>query len=101
MQRANKPKIGICLRHHPKLTITLFEPGLVCTVKTGFMVSRLFLLQNSGNVYIHMHSTKHILYSRHHFIPSNCIFMQLQGIVFIQLRGNDILLTFKEIYSFK
>ena len=31
------------------------------------------------------------LHSRHYFTSSNCIFMQLQGIVFIQLQGNDIL----------
>ena len=33
------------------------------------------------------------LHSRHHFTPSNCIFMQLQGIVFNQLQGNDILVN--------
>ena len=29
----------------------------------------------------------------HYFTSSNCIFMQLQGIVFIQLQGNDILVN--------
>ena len=33
------------------------------------------------------------LYSRPYFTSSNCIFMQLQGIVFIQLQGNDILVN--------
>ena len=33
------------------------------------------------------------LHSRHYFTSSNCIFMQLQGIVFIQLQGNDILVN--------
>ena len=33
------------------------------------------------------------LHSRHYFTFSNCIFMQLQGIVFIQLQGNDILVN--------
>ena len=48
------------------------------------------------------------LHSRHYFTYSNCIFMQLQGIVFIQLQGNDILVLLsrkseihsKNIYSF-
>ena len=35
------------------------------------------------------------LHSRHYFTSSNCIFMQLQGIVFIQLQGNDILVNCK------
>ena len=33
------------------------------------------------------------LHSRHYFTSRNCIFMQLQGIVFIQLQGNDILVN--------
>ena len=33
------------------------------------------------------------LHSRHYFTSSNCIFMQLQGILFIQLQGNDILVN--------
>ena len=33
------------------------------------------------------------LHSRHYFTSSNCIFMQLQGIIFIQLQGNDILVN--------
>ena len=49
-------------------------------------------MQNSRNTYIQI---KQIIYlhSRHYFTPSNCIFMQLQGIVFIQLQGNDILVN--------
>ena len=56
----------------------------------------------------------HIQHSRHHFTSSNCIFMQLQGTVFIPLQGNEILVNFqgniliqrtyffyKNIYSFK
>ena len=41
------------------------------------------------------------LHSRHYFTSCNCIFMQLQGIVFNQLQGNDILVNCKEINSFK
>ena len=42
------------------------------------------------------------LHSRHYFTSSNCIFMQLQGIVFIQLQGNDILVDCQgNIDSFK
>ena len=41
------------------------------------------------------------LHSRHYFTSSNCICMQLQGIVFIQLQGNDIPVNCKEINSFK
>ena len=33
------------------------------------------------------------LHSRHYFTFSNCIFMQLQGIIFIQLQGNDLLVN--------
>ena len=33
------------------------------------------------------------LHSRHYFTSSNCIFIQLQGIVFILLQGNDILVN--------
>ena len=35
------------------------------------------------------------LYLRHHFTSSNCMFMQLQGIVFIQLKGNYIIVNFQ------
>ena len=35
------------------------------------------------------------LYTRHHFTSSNCIFMQLQGIVLIQLQGNYIFVNFQ------
>ena len=42
------------------------------------------------------------LHSRHYFTSSNCIFMQLQGIVFIQLQGNDTLVNRQgNIDSFK
>ena len=41
------------------------------------------------------------LHSRHYFTSGNCIFMQLQGIVFIRFQGNDILVNCKEINSFK
>ena len=42
------------------------------------------------------------MHSRHCFTSSNCIFMQLQGIVFIQLQGNDILVNCQgNIDSFK
>ena len=41
------------------------------------------------------------MHSRHYFTSSNCIFTQLQGIVFIRLQGNDILVNCKEIDSFK
>ena len=41
---------------------------------------------------IHMFKLNKIyLHSRHYFTSSNCIFMQLQGIVFTQRQGNDIL----------
>ena len=43
--------------------------------------------------YIYSHSTKYICTSRHYFTSSNCIFMQLQGIVTIQDQGNDILVN--------
>ena len=33
------------------------------------------------------------LHSTHYFTSSNCIFMQLQGIVFIQLQENEILVN--------
>ena len=33
------------------------------------------------------------LYSKHYFISSNYIFMQLQGILFFQLQGKDILVN--------
>ena len=43
---------------------------------------------------IHIFKLKNIyLLSRHYFTSSNCILMQLQGIVFIQLQGNDILVN--------
>ena len=41
------------------------------------------------------------MHSRHYFTSSNYIFIQLQGIVFIRLQGNDILVNCKEINSFK
>ena len=42
------------------------------------------------------------LHSRHYFTSSNCIVMQLQGIVFIQLQENDILVNWQgNIDSFK
>ena len=49
-------------------------------------------MQNSRNTNIQI---KQIIYlhSRHYFTSSNCIFMQLQGIVFIQLQGNGILVN--------
>ena len=50
---------------------------------------------------LHAHLDITRLSARHYFTSSNCIFMQLQGIVFDQLQGNDMLLTFKEIHSFK
>ena len=43
--------------------------------------------------YIFSNQTKTYLHSRHYFTSSNCIFMQLQGIVFIQLQRNDILVN--------
>ena len=46
------------------------------------------MLQNSRNTYIQI---KQIVFAlQDHFTSSNCIIMQLQGIVFIQLQGNDI-----------
>ena len=51
------------------------------------------MMQNSRNAYIIFKLNKIYLHSRHYFTSSNCIFMQLQGIVFIQLQGNDILLN--------
>ena len=57
-------------------------------------------MQKSRNTYIFTFN-KIYLHSRHYFTSSNCIFMQLQGIVFIQLQGNDILVNCKEINSFK
>ena len=38
------------------------------------------------------------LHSRHYFTSSNCIFMQLQGIVFIQLQTNNILVNCQGIH---
>ena len=49
-------------------------------------------MQNPRNTYIHIQQNIY-LHSRHYFTSSNCIFMQLQGIVFIQLQGNDILVN--------
>ena len=46
--------------------------------------------------YIYSHSTKIYLHSRHYFTSSNCIFMQLLGIVSIQLQGNYILVNCQE-----
>ena len=56
------------------------------------MIGRL--LQNSRNIYIFT-LNKIYLYSKNHFTSSNCIFMQLQGIEFIQLQGNDIVVNFQ------
>ena len=46
------------------------------------------------NQEIHIFTFNRIyLHSKHYFTSSNCIFMQLQGIVCIQLQGNDILVN--------
>ena len=68
--------ICICLRDHSKLT----------------MAGHLYMMQNSRNTYI-FKLNKIDLHSRRYFTSSNCIFMQLQGIVFIQLQGNYILVN--------
>ena len=76
------------------------------------MVGRLLFVAKFKK-YIYSHSTKYIC--RNYFTSSNCIFMQLQGVVFIQLQGNDIVVNFqgnisiqrryiysqKNIYSFR
>ena len=41
------------------------------------------------------HSTEHICIQGISFRFSNCIFMQLQGKLFIQLQGNDMLVNFQ------
>ena len=45
-------------------------------------------MQDSRNTYIQIQ-----MHSRHYFTSNNCIFMQFQGIVFIQLQGNYILVN--------
>ena len=54
-------------------------------------------MQNSRNTYIQYNTI--YLHSRHYFTSSNCIFMQLQGIVFTVFNFKEIiyLLTVKEI----
>ena len=47
--------------------------------------------QNSRNTYIHIKQNIFALNAL--FTSGNCIFMQLQGIEFIQLQGNDILVN--------
>ena len=59
-------------------------------------------MQNSRNTYIQIKQNIFVYIVRHYFTSSNCIFMQLQGIVFIQLQGNDILVNCQgNIDSFK
>ena len=53
------------------------------------------MMQNSRNTYIQIKLNIY-LHSRHYFTSSNCIFMQLQEIVFIQLQGNNILVNCQE-----
>ena len=65
------------------------------------MVCHLKIMQKSRNTYTHIQQLKIYLHSGHYFTSSNCIFMQLQGLVFIQLQGNDIFVNCKEINSFK
>ena len=60
------------------------------------------MTQNSRNSYNDIFTFNKIyLHPRYYFTSSNCIFMQLQGIVFIQLQGIIYLLTVKEINSSK
>ena len=56
-------------------------------------------MQKSRNTYTHIQ--QNIFALKALFTSSNCIFMQLQGIVFIQRHGNDIFANCKEINSFK
>ena len=59
------------------------------------------MMQNLRNTYIQI--KQNISALRHYFTSSNCIFMQLQGIVFIRLQGivfirlqgNDILVNYE------
>ena len=51
-------------------------------------------MQKSINTYIFTFN-KIYLHSWHCFTSSNCIFMQLRVIVFIQLQGNDILVNYR------
>ena len=60
------------------------------------------MMQNSRNTYIIFKLNKIYLHSRHYFTSGNCIFMQLQGIAFIQLQGNYIRVKYQgNIDSFK
>ena len=61
------------------------------------------LINHNHNQEIYIFKLNKIyLHSRHYFTSSNFIFVQLQGIVFIQLQGNDILVNCQEnIDSFK
>ena len=57
-------------------------------------------MQNSINTYIQI--KQNIFALKALFTSSNCIFMHLQGIVFIQLQGNEILINCQgNIDSFK
>ena len=53
-------------------------------------------MQNSRNTYIHMQQNIFALKALF-YIQQLYIFMQLQGLVFIQLQGNDILVNCQEI----
>ena len=63
------------------------------------MVGRLlFVAKFKKYIYIYIFTLNIdniYLYSRHHFISNNCIFMQLQGIVIIRIQGNDIVVNFQ------
>ena len=58
------------------------------------------MMQNSRNTYIQI--KQNIFALKAYFTSSNCIFMQLQGVVFIQLQGNVIVVNCQgNIDSFK
>ena len=79
------------------------RPRFVCVITQSWL--RLAVCKWCKIHEIHIFTFNKIyLHSRHYFTSSNCIFIQLQGIVFIQLQGNDILVNCKErtyIYSQK
>ena len=93
-------ELGLAVLTRQKLIWVNFNPGLTrvclyCTVyKQGLWLAVCFVAKFKKYIYWHA-LNKIYLYSRHHFTSSNCIFMQLQGIVFVQLRGNDIVVNFQ------
>ena len=83
---------GICSQSTQRTNKSLFV--FVCmTTQSWLRLAACKIMQNSRNTYIHIN--KIYLHSRQYFTSKNCIFTQFQGIVFIQLQGNDILVNCK------